>query len=84
MYWHLRFKIIQINNVEINIKPLLPSSLRIKVRYDDNFKAKFGADAANTARRVMAQVSHWFPNSICIILPPNVIIISGANCDHIS
>jgi hypothetical protein len=31
--------------------------LRIKVRYDDNFKAKFGADAANTARRVMAQVS---------------------------
>ncbi len=31
--------------------------MRIKVRYDDNFKAKFGANAANTARRIMAQVS---------------------------
>ena len=32
--------------------------LRIKVRYDENFKAKFGADSLNVVRRVMAQAQN--------------------------
>ena len=35
-------------------------SLKVKVAYDDNFKAKFGDDAVNAARRVMAQAQNLF------------------------
>jgi hypothetical protein len=35
-------------------------SLKVKVSYDDNFKAKFGDDAVNAARRVMAQAQNLF------------------------
>ena len=30
----------------------------MRIRYDDNFKAKFGADSENTIRRVMAQAQN--------------------------
>jgi hypothetical protein len=34
--------------------------MKVKVFYDDNFKAKFGDDSVNAARRVMAQAQNVF------------------------
>jgi len=37
--------------------------LKIKVRIDDAFNAKFGADSANAARRVMAFAQNYWKMS---------------------
>lgn len=35
-------------------------SIKMKIRYDENFAEKFGADAVNTIRRIVAQVKNNF------------------------
>ena len=39
---------------------LLWFSLNVTIRYDDNFKGKFGADAENVIRRVMAHAQNIY------------------------
>jgi len=57
--------------------------LRIKVRYDENFKAKFGADSVNVARRVLAQAQNiwkWkdsLTTTVTFQIDPNVEAIRG-------
>ena len=57
--------------------------LRIKVRYDENFKAKFGAESLNVVRRVMAQAQNiwkWkesLTTTVTFQIDPTVEAIKG-------
>ncbi len=53
------------------------------MRYDENFKAKFGADSVNAARRVLAQAQNiwkWkdsLTTTVTFQIDPNVEAIRG-------
>ena len=55
----------------------------MKVKYDDGFRAKFGADAVNAARRVLAFSQNYWKMSaslgtqIIFAIDPTVQAISG-------
>ena len=61
---------------------MLFSSLRIKVRYDDAFKGKFGADSVNAARRIMAFAQNYWKLSAS--LGTQIIFAVDANVEQIS
>ena len=58
-------------------------SLKIKVRYDDAFKSKFGGDVNNAARRIMAYAqSYWklsasLGTTINFVIDANIQQITG-------
>ncbi len=58
------------------------SSLKIKVRYDEAFKGKFGADSINAARRVMAFAQNYWKMSAS--LGTQIIFAIDANVEQIS
>jgi hypothetical protein len=57
--------------------------MSVKVRYDDNFKEKFGEDSINSARRVMAFAQAQFmlkdslTTTIDLDIDPDVEYIPG-------
>ena len=60
---------------------MLFSSLRIKVRYDDAFKGKFGADSINRARTIMAFAQGYWKLSAS--LGTQIIFAVDANVEQI-
>jgi hypothetical protein len=57
-------------------------SLKIKVRYDDAFKSKFGSDVNNAARRIMTFAqSYW---KLSASLGTQIIFQIDANIQAIS
>ena len=57
-------------------------SLKVKVRYDDAFKAKFGADVNNAVRRIMAFAQTYWKMSASLGTQVNFVIDN--NIDGIS
>ena len=54
----------------------------VKIRYDENFKAKFGADSVNTIRRVVAQAQNMWKwpsltTSVTFLFDPSVDAVAG-------
>ena len=66
-----------------SFKSPLITSLRVKAKYDDNFKRKFGSDAVNAARRILAHAQNlWLLRDslttvVRFIVDPNVYYIPG-------
>ena len=56
--------------------------LKIKIRYDEAFKGKFGADSANAARRVMAYAQNYWKMSAS--LGTQIIFAIDANIQAIT
>jgi hypothetical protein len=57
--------------------------MSVKVRYDDNFRDKFGEDTINSVRKVMAFAQAQFmlqdslTTTITLDIDPNVEYVSG-------
>ena len=66
-----------------SFKSPLITRLRVKAKYDDNFKRKFGSDAVNAARRILAHAQNlWLLREslttvVRFIVDPNVDYIPG-------
>jgi hypothetical protein len=65
------------------VKIFFVHRLRVKVRYDENFKAKFGDDSVNAVRRVMAHAQNiWMwkaslTTTVTFQIDPEVDAIPG-------
>ena len=57
--------------------------LKIKIRYDEAFKGKFGADSANAVRRIMAYAQNYWKmtaslgTQIIFAIDDNIQAITG-------
>lgn len=54
----------------------------VKIRYDENFKAKFGADSVNAIRRVVTQAQNMWKwasltTSVTFVIDPSVDAVTG-------